>query len=90
MIAIIRAAALINKYSAAIGSGDPHYKTFDWTESSWHHYQGTGDFTLMELHSLNQNTFYIQGRLGNLFENEEVSWHVGLAIGESDMAFEVR
>ena len=73
---------------AGSGSGDPHYRTFD---GRYFDFQGVGDFTILEAQRKNiPALFTLQGRLNILPpHNSRYTWHVGLAFGQSDLAFEV-
>ncbi len=74
---------------AGVGNGDPHYLTFDST--GYHHFQGIGDYTILEVVSIgdNQPIFTLQGRLSRIGSNNRVTWHTGLAFGSLEAAFEV-
>ncbi len=76
------------QYLLGVGAGDPHYNPFDWMGNEWHHFQGRGDFTIMEVIIKEELVFTLQGRLEDLYNNG-YTWHAGLACGGSDIAFEV-
>ena len=80
-------ATIIYKFNmmySGIGSGDPHYTTFDGV---YYDFQGIGDFTLFET---SPPSVTIQGRLDRIIFDRIATWHTLLAFGESDVAFEVR
>ncbi len=55
----------------------------------WHHFQGSGDFTIMEMMMNEVPAFTIQGRLAHLYKSTTYTYHAGLACGGPDIAFEV-
>lgn len=72
----------------AKGSGDPHYTTFDGRRYT---FNGWGEFVLMEaLSGSEDNTpaFTLQGRTG-MVSFWQVTTHLALAFGHSDLAFHV-
>ena len=72
----------------AVGQGDPHYKPFDWQQGSWHHFQGSGEYTIMDVLSDQGVVFTLQGRMDPQ-GSVGVTWHIGLAFGGPTLAFEV-
>lgn len=70
----------------AYGHGDPHYTTLDGV---YYDFQGEGDFTLFET---SLSSFLIQGRMIRFDTNNDraPTWHIGLAFGDDNGAFEVR
>ncbi len=69
-----------------IGSGDPHYTTLDGV---YYDFQGEGDFLLFET---SVSSFTIQGRMVqfDIISDHIVTWHISLAFGDNNGAFEVR
>ena len=69
----------------ASGTGDPHFTTFD---GKIYHFQGEGDFTALEI--IRPLEFVLQGRHKMYPEwKYQASWHIGIAFGRPDLAFQV-
>ncbi len=71
------------------GTGDPHFTTLD---GKYYHFQGEGDFVTLELLPFRPNNppeLILQGRHKVLPMWEGASWHVAIAFGRPDLAFQV-